>query len=322
MNKIKITSVEIAKNEVSVSNTHMGQVTAPEIPFSTSTRTAIPERFADIVLKMNIAHTKDSESIAANAAYDVKQLELQNYENSFFTVVFLKVKDGIYPETLLPSFGIPAIDRTLPYNDTDIATRSLVAKMEAGNLEIIALGLPLMVDYNSAHASALLGALNTLGGIKSTKNELADTADKELVTSYEATKKLIAIMRAEEDLFYLDLKDGTLNDALRKWGVVFEEEKTETLIAIKSKMTLTGADAIAPTWHVGKVLTKRGKVFKEGVTRTATTHGEVVLPTVQDGDLLLTGTCPGCYKITKTITLVSGENQSLTFLFTLLPPEA
>ena len=216
MKKIEIESVEIAGNALGVANERMGIVSSGEIPFNALTETNIPIRLADLLLKKSQANTADSNSIEANANYDIGMEKLRKYENSFFTIIFLKIKDGIYPPSILTSFDMATTDRALPYNLSDVACVGLVAKMETGNLQIIALGLPLMVDYNYAQANTYLGDVEVLKGTKITMEGLANTADTALVTSYNLAKPLVENMQAQEDLFFIALKDGALRDALSR----------------------------------------------------------------------------------------------------------
>ena len=318
MEKAKVESVENVTNELNVANERMGIVTSGEIPFDAETQINIPIALADIVLKKSQANTADSDSIEANLAYDIGMIKLRKYENSYFTVVFLKIKDGIYPESLLSSFDLPTTSRALPYNDSDISCVGLVAKMKTGNDKIIALGLPLMVDYNYAQANTYLGDVETLKGTKISMESIANTKDTALVVSFNTGKTLVEFMRAQEDLFFRALKDGTLREMLRNWGVVFEADKVPTELSIKGKFAVSGLDATGATFHVGKALTARGKVAVAGVNGTITANGVVVLTTVQEGVVVVTGKCVGCHDITQTITIVPGTNQVLSFAFVLI----
>ncbi len=319
--KIKIESNAIATNALKAAKDELLIALTADIPFDATTVINIPIKYADLVLKTSQAHTAESNYSIAVDAEDLKLLALQNYENSFFTIVFLKIKDGFYPESLLTSFGIPLSSRTLPNNDSEVHAEALVTNIVNGNAQIVTLGLPLMVDYTAAQCSVLLGQLVALRNTKNTKLGLKSVADHALKTSFDSCKLFVEDMQNQEDFFFRHLEEGEFRDAERLWGVVFEADKIETMIAVKSKIAITNADANGSVWHIGKALTKRGKPAKEGVTRTAETHGEVVLPTVQDGDLVLTGTLVGHAKIVHPLTVVKGEDQSFTFTFTPLPPE-
>jgi hypothetical protein len=316
--KAIIDSVEKVINPLNISNLRMGIVSSGEIPFDSITQGLIPSSLSDILLKKSEADTANSNSIGANAAYDLEMAKLRKYQNSYFTIIFLKIKDGIYAESILTSFGIPTNSRALPYNDSDIACINLVAKMKTGNDQIIALSLPLMVDYNYAQANTYLGVAEGLKGTKISMDSIANAKDTALVVSYTSGKALVEGMEAQEDLFYRLLKDGTFRDALRDWGVVFEADKPITELSVKAKFAVSGLDANGATFHIGKALTARGKIAKQGVTATILANGVVVLSTTQEGVVVLTGKCVGCVDINQPVTIVPGTNQAFAFAFVLV----
>jgi hypothetical protein len=316
--KEEITSVEIATNELNVANQRLPLVLSAEIPFDDATQLAIPLTWEDIVEKKGLSDGANSEAVTANENLAAKYEELRKYENSYGTIVFLKIKDGFYPESLLNSFGIPLHSRALPYNDSEITIEGLVPKIVTGNAKIVSLSLPLMVDYTSAQCSVLLGEIAALKVIKVAKEILQGTANSNLAISFESAKTLVEDMRSQEDFFYRDLTEGTFRDAERNWGVIFEADKVVTELSIKAKFAASGLDANGATFHVGKALTAKGKPAVAGVTATIMANGVVVLSTTQEGEVVITGKCVGCHDITLTITIVPGTNQAFSFAFVLV----
>jgi hypothetical protein len=316
--KIEITSVEIGLAALLKSKFRMTIVDPLTIPYSAGTQIAIPIKYDDLLAKNSANDLANGNVAAKNRAIDLKYEQLRKQENSYFTVVFLKVKDGIYPETILVPFGIPAISRALPYNVSEIAAEGLVGKMLAGNNNIVSLSLPLMIDYNYADTAAILAEIVILKGEKIALEVIAEGTESALAISEQAAKDLIVIMLAELDLYYLALKDGALHDACRNWGVLYEADKIVTELSIKAKFAASGLDANGATFHVGKALTARGKAAVAGVTATIMANGVVVLSTTQEGEVVITGKCVGCVDIVQTITIVPGTNQAFNFAFVLV----
>ena len=316
--KMEVESVENAIAALSKSNFRIGIVDPTQVPYSADTQTKIPIRLDDLLAKKSANDGANSDVAAKIRAIDLKYSEIRNQQNSYFTIVFLKIKDDKYPDSLLISFGMAKSARALPDNVSEAAAENLVPKMLTGNAKIVSLGLQLMVDYNTADTSTLLAEIIVLKGEKIALEVIAGETASALAISEGLALTLIVEMWAELDLFYHALKDGTLHDACRNWGVIYEADKIITDLSIKAKFAGTGLDANGATFHVGKALTARGKAAVAGVTATIMANGVVVLSTVQEGEVVITGKCVGCHDITLTITIVPGTNQAFSFAFVLI----
>jgi hypothetical protein len=146
---------------------------------------------------------------------------------------------------------------------------------------------------------------------KSLKKDAVGAAQVSVNLQLPLAKSTADDIAAQIKYYYRDLTEAQIRDKCRGYGVEYETVKPTTRLTVIT----VGADGVTPVpgvlWRVGEMLTKAGKVAKEGAQNIGDEHGISVLDTSITGETNLIGKKVGFPDNTTPIKIVSEVSQSI-----------
>jgi hypothetical protein len=189
--------------------------------------------------------------------------------------------------------------------------------IHTGDAALVAFPLTAPLDFTAAENDALRADVETKLGTFNFALDDWTTKVNTLALRVAFCRPLATTIRKEIQFNVTGQTEEEMRTYCRTFGVVFEIKKETTEIDVLSLFADGSGIALGTTVRIGKLFTDKNKVKKiesvKGVTATVNAHGEAILITTQTGsDLFIIWEKDGCVKGSEPITIVAGEDQSLT----------
>jgi len=189
--------------------------------------------------------------------------------------------------------------------------------IHSGNLALIALGLTPPLDFTAAQNDALRLDCNNKITIYVASEDVWSAAESTLAIRRGICRTLTTTVRKEVQFHVTGQTEEEMRTYCITFGIVFAIEKPETEIDVLALFADGSGIAVGAVIRIGKLYTDKNKVklieSVKGVSATVNAHGEAILDTTQTGtDLFVIWEGPGMVKGSAPITIIAGEDQSLT----------
>jgi len=317
INRVEIDSNDKIINGLFKGNYRMGIVLPALCPYNGATRSALPGIYSGINGKYNLRQVAIGNLNGAVNTFDVAQKNLKNYCSHYFQIVNFKIMDGIYTKDVRPYYDVDIDSLELPSLTTEIEIENFANAIVLGEVALLAAGFPAMSDYTAAGVTALLGPYATAKSSKNIKTGLLLTAESNLNALVGPATIFLVDMQDQTEFFYRNNIPATMRSNSMLWGNLYEASKEITEFTIHGEIAISLAAALGANYRIGKILTKKKKTAKEGVSGVADAHGNCILETVQTGDLYLICELAGYVTQNIPIIIVAGEDQVITATFVL-----
>lgn len=253
-------------------------------------------------------------------------LEKLKMQSTFYLdTVNAKISFGTYPASVRVNFLMSADSKVLPAMGSVSEILEVAAVIKTGDLVLIAMGLTPPLDFTAAENDALHTVYNSKSIAANTAKEVFATKEREVAAAKIVSAKLCVTIRTELEFHCVDFSDSAMRDYCRLWGVKYDTKKGITDIDILAVYADRGEIAPGTVIRIGQVDTKATKKVltpsTKGATGTVNVHGTLTLETAQTGALFLICNQTGCNELIVPITIVEGEDQSVTVHLIRTPPE-
>ncbi len=276
--------------------------------------------FASVV---SIMDASEGHKVILNEEANIAEADLKAHNILYLNVINGKIKFGVYDASVRVNFMMMAGSPDFPSMITRDEVLNVSAHIKTGNAVLVALGLTPPLDFTAAQN-------NTLNIDLTNKNAGANAATEDFInkaTIVSNRKKicrtLLITIRKEVQFHVVDYTDAAMRVYCGLWGFKYRTLKAETEIDILFVWADGGSIVPGVAARIGKLETKEGKDATQGVKGIADAHGCLLLDTTQTGsDLLIIWERTGVVSGYEPITIVGGEDQSLTIHLVKAPPEA
>ena len=216
------------------------------------------------------------------------------------------------PKSVRGLFHLNESTGNLPNMESESAIVTVSNNIKTGNEAMVTNGT--WVLNTGFPASAVISrrdAYNVLLLAKSVKKDAIRTKQNEIDLMLPLGKAVADDMFDQIKYHYRNQTEAQIRDACRGYGVKYETVKPLTEIIISCFDT----DGVTPLanvlFRIGEVLTKDGKIAKEGVKGTTNINGELLLKTTTTGDTSLIGKLIGKADNITALTIVSEKSQAI-----------
>jgi hypothetical protein len=279
----------------------------------------------DFGLKVAAASAAEGIKINLNSILDVAYEKLRKQNVRYLETINGKIEFGTYPASVRVNFLMAAGSKELPPMETHAEIMGVSNAIHTGDVALIAFPLTPPLDFTAADNDTLRADVETKLG---TFNTAADdwTTKVNTLTERKAICRTLATDVRKEIQFHVSGEtEEEMRTYCRTFGVVFEIKKETTEIDVLALFADGSGIASGTTVRIGKLFTDKNKVKKiesvQGATATVNAHGEAILVTTQTGtDLFIIWEKDGCIKGSVSITIIAGEDQSITIHLVKNPP--
>ncbi len=257
----------------------------------------------------------------ADAALD--RLKLHN--TCYLNVINEKIRFKTYPPIVRNFFLMTIGSAVLPSMTSRADILHVSHKISSGNAALINMELTPPKDFTAEENHALYLNYDQTFTALNIASEILINATILLNKKREICKALCTTIRKELDFHYMHLPNPTKRDFMRNWGIVYEAEKKTIELNILALFADGSGITQGAEIRIGifqTKATKRKPTFaSKGAKGMTDAHGCLILKTTQKGDLFLVAKLAGCEKLVYPITIIPGEDLSVTLHFVKLPPE-
>ena len=281
--------------------------------------------FTDFPAKIVLMDNAEGIKIDKNAIAETALVKLRLHSVSYLEVINAKIKFGTYPASVRTSFLMDVRSADLPKMETHAEIWNVAEHIHTGNAALILLGLTPPLDFPASENDTLMGDYSDRAIEANTATETFTNLATVVAQRNRICRTLTTTIRKELQFHCVDMTDAAMREYLRLWGVVFRAESTTTEVDILAIYADGGAIAPGTAIRLGLYETKATKkvptLAVQGVSGIVDAHGTLDLETTQVGDLFLICEQTGCDKLVYPITIVAGEDMSITVRLVLTPPE-
>ena len=271
----------------------------------------------DFGLKMAAASAAEGIKINLNSILDAAYEKLRKQNVRYLETINGKIEFGIYPASVRVNFLMTAGSAEQPPQGTHAEILGVSEAIQTGDLALIAFPLTPPLDFTAADNDLLKTDVITKLGAYNTASDDWTTKDNALALRVSFCRPFCTVVRKEIQYHVTGETEEEMRVYCRTFGVVFEIKKETTEIDVQALFADGSGIALGTNVRIGKLYTDRNKVklieSVKGVNADVNAHGEAILDTTQTGtDLFIIWEKDGCVKGSVPITIVAGEDQSLT----------
>jgi len=216
------------------------------------------------------------------------------------------------PRSVRVLFNLNETTGNNPLMDSETLLVKAANSIKAGNEAMVTHGAWVInTGFPASEVIARNDDYKALILAKSNKKDAVGAAQVSVNLQLPLAKETADDIAAQVKYHYRNLTEAQIRDKCRGYGVEYETVKPTTRITVIT----VGADGVTPVpgvlWRIGELLTKAGKMAKEGVQGTGDEHGIVVLDTSITGETNLIGKKVGFPDNTTPIKIMSEVPQSI-----------
>jgi len=290
-------------------------------------QTVIDLAFNAVDFGLKVADASAAEGIKINfgsileAAYE----KLRKHNVRYLEVVNGKIEFGTYPASVRTNFLMTAGSSELPSNITHAEILGVSEAIHTGDAALIAFPLTPPLDFTAAENDTLRADVETKLGTYNAASDDWTAKVNTLALRVAFCRPFATVVRKEVQFNVTGQTEEDMRVYCRTFGIVFEIKKETTEIDVLALFADGSGIAVGTTVRIGKLFTDKNKVklidSVKGVTAIVNAHGEAILVTTQTGtDLFVIWEKDGCIKGSLPITIVAGEDQSITIHLVKNPP--
>ncbi|MEI8202872.1 MAG: hypothetical protein WCH34_07670 [Bacteroidota bacterium] len=293
--------------------------------FKLQTKNDLAAKATEFPLKVNAANFSEGTKINNNSILNLAYLRLQKNNACYLKGINNMIDDEVLPPSVRLFFGMDSSSDRLPSMTTHADIFKVSQNIEWGDAELVNRSYPNPQDVPASKNLLLRNDVNDKITIYRASEDAWTANVHTLAVCKAFCLELAVTVRKEIQFHVTGQTEEQVRDYCRSFGVVYEPKKDTTEIDVLALFADGSGIALGTTARIGKLVISRNKVKKieavQGVTKTVNAHGEAILNTTQTGDLFVIYTCPGCEDGHVPITIVEGEDQSITIHLVKKQPE-
>ncbi|MEI6815459.1 MAG: hypothetical protein WCL14_02520 [Bacteroidota bacterium] len=267
------------------------------------------------ILKRQAVRNAETARNIAVVDFDVIIEKLKKRASAGLQLLNFKIDIGDFPASVRSMYGLPLDTGNLPPYDTEDQIIQMAHDFINGETARIAAGGAPLADITRASVQALLTTLETDRTTKQAKLNLLTNALIVLDELRVVVDTLIENLWDDIDHAGQGMPKGAKNDFKRSWGIIISHVANNSIVNVKCVDIDTNVILAGVSLRIG-LETGIG-----GAKATSNAHGEAIMHSVNIGDTSINATLALYNKLSRAITLVEDEEQTIVMKLKKTPIE-